>query len=329
MRAWCRRGKQFETASAEGRIVGINIGANKDSADRIADYTACFEALAPLADYVTVNVSSPNTPGLRGLQNKDELTRLLAALTDVRAKQSASIPLLLKIAPDLDAAALDEIALVVLAAGIEGLIVSNTTIARPALTSAHAGEQGGLSGQAAVCAVHRHPAYVCAAGSEPVLCWWESAASPARRMPMPRSGPALRCSSSIPRWSIRGLGLVARIKRDLAGFSGAGRLCLDRRRRGRRRRKKLTGRHGQCRLSGSDRSADVIRRQTREPSGGRRELIKVQNRQTILAAARTGVCGDRLRRRHGARHHPRHAAGLGHLLQLLQVQGGSVSGDPR
>ena len=124
-------------------LVGINIGANKDSADRIADYAKAFAALSPLADYVTVNVSSPNTPGLRGLQNKDELTSLLDSLTQTRISK---IPLLLKIAPDLDGAALDDIAAVVRASGIEGLIVSNTTLARPPLASRHAGETGGLSG---------------------------------------------------------------------------------------------------------------------------------------------------------------------------------------
>jgi dihydroorotate dehydrogenase len=129
-----------------GGIVGINIGANKDSADRIADYVLCFSELALLADYVTVNVSSPNTPGLRGLQNRDELTRLLNTLTDARAK-AVHKPILLKIAPDLDSHALDEIADVVRASGIEGLIVSNTTIARPVLKSRHAGEAGGLSGR--------------------------------------------------------------------------------------------------------------------------------------------------------------------------------------
>ncbi len=128
-------------------IVGINIGANKDSTDRIADYRTAFARLAPLADYVTVNVSSPNTPGLRGLQNRDELTALLSSLTDARAKQSLRIPLLLKIAPDLDDNALDDIAAVLGTAGIEGLIVSNTTIARPpSLKSPAAKEQGGLSG---------------------------------------------------------------------------------------------------------------------------------------------------------------------------------------
>jgi dihydroorotate dehydrogenase len=132
-------------------IVGINIGANKDSADRIKDYALCFGELAGLADYVTVNVSSPNTPGLRGLQGKDELTRLLGTLIDARAKGTHK-PILLKIAPDLDDPALDEIADVVRGfhasgGGIEGLIVSNTTIARPTLRSVHAAETGGLSGR--------------------------------------------------------------------------------------------------------------------------------------------------------------------------------------
>ena len=134
-------------ARARRGIVGINIGANKDSADRVADYRAAFETLAPLADYVTVNVSSPNTPGLRGLQNRDELGRLLGTLTGERTRLSLKQPILLKIAPDLDGHALDDIAAVIGEAAIEGLIVSNTTIARPAtLRSADTKEQGGLSG---------------------------------------------------------------------------------------------------------------------------------------------------------------------------------------
>jgi dihydroorotate dehydrogenase len=134
--------RNLAARKAQG-IVGINIGANKDSTDRIADYTKSFAVLSPLADYVTVNVSSPNTPGLRGLQGKEDLTRLLGALTTAR---TTKIPLLLKIAPDLDGQALDDIAAVVRESGIEGVIVSNTTIARPALKSPYAGETGGLSG---------------------------------------------------------------------------------------------------------------------------------------------------------------------------------------
>jgi len=125
-------------------LVGINIGANKDSADRIADYRTAFDALAALADYVTVNISSPNTPGLRGLQNREELTRLVGTVLEARGAMKN--PVLVKIAPDLDDTALDEIAGVALMSGIDGLIVSNTTIARPVLKSTHAGETGGLSG---------------------------------------------------------------------------------------------------------------------------------------------------------------------------------------
>jgi dihydroorotate dehydrogenase len=138
--------RRLERRARKG-ILGINIGANKDSEDRIADYALCFRRLAPFADYVAVNVSSPNTPGLRGLQNHDELERLLSRLTDLRARETRRTPLLLKIAPDLDEGAMDAIAEVVRASGIEGLIVSNTTIARPTtLASANAREQGGLSG---------------------------------------------------------------------------------------------------------------------------------------------------------------------------------------
>jgi dihydroorotate dehydrogenase len=129
-------------------IVGINIGANKDSPDRIDDYRSCYQTLATLAAYVTVNVSSPNTPGLRGLQNPDELRQLLSTLATARATLSRKIPVLLKIAPDLDETALDAIAQVTIEAGIEGLVISNTTTTRPTgLRSPHALQGGGLSGR--------------------------------------------------------------------------------------------------------------------------------------------------------------------------------------
>jgi dihydroorotate dehydrogenase len=128
-------------------IRGINIGANKDAADRVADYVSGLTELGPLASYVTVNISSPNTPGLRGLQNKSELQTLLSALGEARAKLKKRVPLLVKIAPDLDDHACADIANLALAFNLDGLIVSNTTIARPAtLKSRHANETGGLSG---------------------------------------------------------------------------------------------------------------------------------------------------------------------------------------
>jgi dihydroorotate dehydrogenase len=128
-------------------IRGINIGANKDATDRVADYVTGFKELGPLANYVTVNISSPNTPGLRGLQNKHELSSLLTALDETKAKLPRRVPLLVKIAPDLDDHACADIAELALAHKLDGLIVSNTTIARPStLKSRYANETGGLSG---------------------------------------------------------------------------------------------------------------------------------------------------------------------------------------
>ncbi len=120
-------------------IVGVNIGANKDAQDRVADYAFGAAAAAPIADYLTVNISSPNTPGLRGLQDPGELTALIAAVL----AGAGTTPVFVKVAPDLDVAAIDGIARVAMDSGIAGLIVSNTTLARPGVSSA---EAGGLSG---------------------------------------------------------------------------------------------------------------------------------------------------------------------------------------
>ncbi len=128
-------------------IAGANIGANKDSPDRIGDYLSCFEALAGLADYFTLNVSSPNTPGLRGLQERDQLQSLLGQLLAARGRMPVKPPLLLKIAPDLDEQALRDVVEVALTAGIQGLIISNTTMAREGLRSRNRHETGGLSGR--------------------------------------------------------------------------------------------------------------------------------------------------------------------------------------
>ena len=140
--------------SRRGRagIVGVNVGANKESADRAADYVAGIEAFADVASYFTANVSSPNTPGLRDLQQAAALDDLLARMIDARDRVAARHgrkPLLLKIAPDLDDAELDDIVRVARARRIDGLIVSNTTTARPAnlRETALAGEAGGLSGR--------------------------------------------------------------------------------------------------------------------------------------------------------------------------------------
>ena len=125
-------------------VVGINIGANKDSTDRIADYATMARLMAPLASYLAVNVSSPNTPGLRALQDEGALTALLDAVLEARGKNGP--PVFLKVAPDLEPADIDAIARIAIDKRLGALIVSNTTISRPPLHSRDAGETGGLSG---------------------------------------------------------------------------------------------------------------------------------------------------------------------------------------
>src|SRR5437868_1604600 len=125
-------------------IIGVNIGANKDSRDRIADYAAGVKAMAPVADYLTINVSSPNTPGLRQLQDEGALKALLEAVNEVRPKSGP--PVFLKVAPDLGEGEPDQIVRVAIQHGVDALIVANTTVSRPPLKSRYAGEHGGLSG---------------------------------------------------------------------------------------------------------------------------------------------------------------------------------------
>jgi dihydroorotate dehydrogenase len=137
-------------------LIGVNIGANKDSADRIADYSAGVAAMTGVADYLTVNISSPNTPGLRDLQDAEALDALLTVVTEVRGAgppisdmggpRPPKPPIFLKVAPDLEPARIDAIARIAIDRKIDALIVGNTTISRPALKSKHRGETGGLSG---------------------------------------------------------------------------------------------------------------------------------------------------------------------------------------
>jgi dihydroorotate dehydrogenase len=134
---------RLEKRDRKAGIVGVNIGANKDSVDRIADYAAGVRAMLGLADYLTVNISSPNTPGLRALQDKGALNDLLAAVTDARG---AGPPLFLKVAPDLETADMEDIARAAIDHRIDALIVANTTVSRPMLASRHRDETGGLSG---------------------------------------------------------------------------------------------------------------------------------------------------------------------------------------
>lgn len=131
-------------ARAKHGVLGINIGANKDSADRIGDYAQMTQLMAPLASYLAVNISSPNTPGLRALQDESALTALLDAVLDARGE--AGPPVFLKVAPDLEPNDIEAIARIGIDKRLGALIVSNTTVSRPTLRSRHAAEAGGLSG---------------------------------------------------------------------------------------------------------------------------------------------------------------------------------------
>ena len=216
-------------------VVGANLGANKETEDKAADYVAGLERLHGLADYFTVNISSPNTPGLRALQGRAQLDDLLGRIDAARPRATTRAPVFLKIAPDL---AIAEIAMIVeaaLAHRIDALIVSNTTLERPAsLRSAHARETGGLSG--APIRPFAEKALVAAAeaaqGRLPLVAVGgiDGGAEAYRRIRL--GATAVQIYSAL---IYEGPGLVGRIKRDLAdrlradGFStvseavGAGR----------------------------------------------------------------------------------------------------------
>ncbi|MEL6678592.1 MAG: quinone-dependent dihydroorotate dehydrogenase [Pseudomonadota bacterium] len=130
----------------DGGVVGLNLGANKDSADRARDFGRVLEALGPHVDFATVNVSSPNTEALRDLQGKAALSALLEDVMAVRAEMARPIPVFVKIAPDLEDTDLQDIADVAGQHGLSGLIATNTTLSREGLKSRHRAQAGGLSG---------------------------------------------------------------------------------------------------------------------------------------------------------------------------------------
>ena len=134
-----RLGKRLRTR----RIVGVNVGANKDSPDRIADYVTGVRAMSAVADYLTINISSPNTPGLRGLQDEGALGELLAAVQEARTDK----PIFLKVAPDLEPGDPERIVRAAIDHKVDALIISNTTVSRPPLKSRLGSETGGLSGE--------------------------------------------------------------------------------------------------------------------------------------------------------------------------------------
>jgi dihydroorotate dehydrogenase len=198
-------------------VVGANFGANKDSTDRIADYTTGLRRLWGLASYFTINISSPNTPGLRALQTKaaleDLLGRIVAAADSLPPGQAA--PIFLKVAPDLEDAEVEAIADTVAASGLAGVIVSNTTLSREGLLSPQANEAGGLSGAPLkTLSTQMLRRFRRAADGRFLLMGAGGIASGADAYAKIRAGAsAVQLYSAL---AFEGPGLVVRIKRDLA-----------------------------------------------------------------------------------------------------------------
>ena len=204
-------------ASTRG-IVGVNVGANKDSDDRVADYVRLIETFAPVASYFTVNVSSPNTPGLRNLQEAGALDDLLARVLDARERgpeQAGGPQVLLKIAPDLTLTELDDVVGVARARKVDGMIVSNTTLARPGTLQDKAkAEQGGLSGRPLFKLSTRMLAetYVRTEGAFPLIGVGGIDSGGAALMKIRAGASLIQLYSALV---YKGLGLVDEIKRDL------------------------------------------------------------------------------------------------------------------
>lgn len=198
-------------------VVGANFGANKDADDRIADYVTGLTRLWGLADYYTINISSPNTPGLRALQTRTALEELLGRVVEAGSALPADgvRPLWLKVAPDLEDGEVEAICEVAAANGLSGVIVSNTTIARPPLRSAHAGETGGLSGAPLMApSTHMLRRFRQAAAGRFDLIGAGGVASGGDAYAKIRAGAvAVQLYSAL---AFEGPGLVTRIKADLA-----------------------------------------------------------------------------------------------------------------
>jgi dihydroorotate dehydrogenase len=198
-------------------VVGANIGANKDSEDRIGDYVTGLTQLWGLASYFAINISSPNTPGLRGLQTKAALEELLGRLAEARdaLPPAGRVPMFLKVAPDLQAGEVETMVGACLAQGLAGIIVSNTTVSRPALASKFAGEAGGLSGAPLTTLSARVLGeFAQASAGRLELIGVGGIASGAEAYARIRAGAsAVQLYSALV---FEGPGLVARIKRDLA-----------------------------------------------------------------------------------------------------------------
>lgn len=203
-----------------GGIVGVNVGANKDSPDRVADYVTLIETFAPVASYFTVNVSSPNTPGLRNLQQSAALDDLLAKVIDARErvrKNAGDSPVLLKIAPDLSLAELDDVVHIARSRRVDGMIVANTTLARSSTLreTNRAKELGGLSGRPLFRLSTRMVAetYVRAEGAFPLIGVGGIDSGGAALTKIRAGASLIQLYSSLV---YKGLGLVEDIKSGLA-----------------------------------------------------------------------------------------------------------------
>ncbi|WP_296596405.1 quinone-dependent dihydroorotate dehydrogenase [Phenylobacterium sp.] len=198
-------------------VVGANLGANKDSVDRLADYTAGLRRLWGMASYFTINISSPNTPGLRALQTKAALDELLGRLvaTADSLPQGVAVPMFLKVAPDLEDGEVEAISDTVATHGLAGVIVSNTTVSRPPLKSRHRDETGGLSGAPLLAmSTEMLRRFHQAAAGRFLLIGAGGIASGADAYAKLRAGAsAVQLYSAL---AYEGPGLVVRIKRDLA-----------------------------------------------------------------------------------------------------------------
>jgi dihydroorotate dehydrogenase len=201
-------------------IVGVNVGANKDARDRVADYVKLIETFAPVASYFTVNVSSPNTPGLRNLQQAAALDDLLAKVIDARERvqrNAGDSPVLLKIAPDLSLTELDDVVHIARSRRVDGMIVANTTLARPSTLREQnrAKEQGGLSGRPLFRLSTRMVAetYVRAEGAFPLIGVGGIDTGGAALTKIRAGASLIQLYSSL---IYKGLGLVDDIKNDLA-----------------------------------------------------------------------------------------------------------------
>jgi dihydroorotate dehydrogenase len=204
-------------ADASLGVVGANIGANKDSEDRIGDYVTGLTRLWGLASYFTINVSSPNTPGLRALQTKAALEELLGRLAQARDALPAAgrVPMFLKVAPDLEDGEVETIVGACLAHGLAGIMVSNTTVSRPSLASSLRGETGGLSGAPLTALSTRVLGeFAQASAGRLALVGVGGIGSGAEAYEKIRAGAtAAQLYSALV---FEGPGLVTRIKRDLA-----------------------------------------------------------------------------------------------------------------